>query len=161
MGLLWFRKSRNKDAKQQAAPAPEPPAAPARQPRVDLRLRGLLLLNLQASDGIDQIETAPPLGDRATVIDAIAADAPGMSFGADGKGEVAGTNYRVAIDIGRGDMVHAAVAAVDGDAGVESLRRILENQRWRAYAPKAGVFIEPDALDLFALPDGPRRQTRF
>ena len=23
----------------------------------------------------------------------------------------------------------------------------------RAYAPKAGVFIEPDVLDLFALPD--------
>ena len=84
-----------------------------------------------------------------------------MSFGADGKGEVAGSDYRVAIDIGRGDMVHAAVAAVDGDAGIESLRRILENQRWRAYAPKAGVFIEPDALDLFALPDDPRPHRRF
>jgi hypothetical protein len=33
------------------------------------------------------------------------------------------------------------------------LRSLLERQGWRAYAPRAGVFIEPDALDLFALPD--------
>ena len=43
--------------------------------------------------------------------------------------------------------------AAEGDEGVELLRTILERERWRVYAPRAGVFIEPDGLDLFALPD--------
>ena len=30
---------------------------------------------------------------------------------------------------------------------------VLEREGWRAYAPKAGVFVEPDALDLFGLSD--------
>jgi hypothetical protein len=159
MGLLWFRKSRKKDAKPEPAP---PPAAPPRQARVDhLRLRGLLLLNLQSSDGIDQIETAPPLGERASVIDAVAAAVPGIAFGVDGKGELVGTDHRVAIDLGRNDVVHAAVAAVEGDSGIELLRTLLEQQGWRAYAPRAGVFIEPDALDLFALPDDSPRENRL
>jgi hypothetical protein len=29
----------------------------------------------------------------------------------------------------------------------------MQRARWRAYVPKAGVFVEPDALDLFALTD--------
>jgi hypothetical protein len=163
MGLLWFRKSRAKDAKSEPEPEPQPqPAAPARQARVALRLGGLLLLNLQPDDGIDQIEAAPPLGERARVIDAVQAAVPGISFGVDGKGELVSTDHRVAIDLGRDTTVHAAVAAVEGDTGIELLRSLMERQGWRAYAPKAGVFIEPDALDLFALPDGsPRRENRL
>jgi hypothetical protein len=53
------------------------------------------------------------------------------------------------------------VAAVEGDTGLELLRTLLQHQGWRAYAPKAGVFIEPDALDLFALPDDSPRQNRL
>ena len=159
MGLLWFRKSRMKDAK----PEPEPlPVAPARQARVALRLGGLLLLNLQPTDGIDQIETAPPLGDRTQVIDAVQTVVPGISFGGDGKGEFVSSDHRVMLDLGRHDPVHAAVATVEGDTGVELLRTLMERHGWRAYAPKAGVFIEPDALDLFALPDdAPKRENRL
>jgi hypothetical protein len=157
MGLLWFRRSRTKDAKSE--PAPDlPPAAPVRQARVPLRLGGLLLLNLRPDDGIDQIETAPPLGDRAGVIDAVQTVVPGISFGVDGKGEVVSSDHRVKIDLGRDSMVHAAVASVEGDMGIELLRSLLERQGWRAYAPKAGVFIEPDALDLFALSDNSHRR---
>jgi hypothetical protein len=150
MGLLWFRRSRGKETK----PEPEaPPAATQFQSRLPLKLRGLLLLNLKATDGLDQIETAPPLGPRATVITALQDWIPGISFDDQGKGEVAAADHRLALDIGPHAEVHAAVASAEGDTAIELLRRVLEREGWRAYAPKAGVFIEPDALDLFALPD--------
>jgi hypothetical protein len=36
---------------------------------------------------------------------------------------------------------------------VDLLRLLMERHGWRAYVPKAGVFVEPDALDLFGLSD--------
>ena len=150
MGLLWFRRSRGKETTQ------EPEAAPAATPaqrRVPLRLRGLLLLNLKPTDGLDQIEKAPPLGGRDEVISALQGWVPGLAFNADGRGEASGDDHRLTFDLGRHAQVHAAVAEAEGDAAIELLRGVLERQGWRVYAPKAGVFIEPNALDLFALPD--------
>ena len=154
MALLWFRRSRKNGPKPQAEPEAQPEAGQEggpRQARAPLRIRGLLLLNLGPTDGTGQIETAPPLGRRDEVIRSL--QGAGMQFDDDGRGEVTGVDHRIAIDIGRDDPVPAAVAAAEGDAGIELLRTLLESQRWRAYAPRAGVFIEPDALDLFALPD--------
>jgi hypothetical protein len=150
MGLLWFGRSRGKETKQEADAAP---AASQFQARVPLKLRGLLLLKLTPADGLEQIESAPPLGSREHVIRALQEWVPGLAFDADGKGEVSGDDHRLAFDIGRHAQVHAAVAAAEGDTGLELLRSVLERGGWRAYAPRAGVFIEPDALDLFALPD--------
>ena len=161
MGLLWFRRSKAK----QTPPAPEEPPAPvapapasaqsgmSAQVRVPLRLRGLLLLNLKPTDGLDEIENAPPLGRRDEVIMALQGVAPGMSFDADGRADYADRDYRLTIDLGRGNPVHTAVAAAEGDTAVELLRAVMEREGWRAYAPKAGVFVEPDALDLFGLSD--------
>ena len=150
MGLLWFRRSRSKEAKQE----PEAPQSPVpAQTRVPLRLRGLLLLNLKPSDGVDEIENAPPLGDRETVISSVQSLVPGIWFDAEGKGEVEGTDHRLSLDLGRHPQVHAAVASAEGDAAIEMLRGLLARKGWRAYAPRANVFIEPDALDLFALPE--------
>ena len=161
MGLLWFRRSKAK----QTPPAPEEPPAPlasavppapsgmSAQVRVPLRLRGLLLLNLKPTDGLDEIENAPPLGRRDEVIMALQGVAPGMSFDADGRADYVDRDYRLTIDLGRGNPVHTAVAAAEGDTAVELLRAVMEREGWRAYAPKAGVFVEPDALDLFGLSD--------
>ena len=158
MGLLWFRRSRGKDTK----PEPEVQAeAPRFQVRVPLKLRGLLLLKLKPDDGLDQIEKAPPLGPREDVIRALQDWIPGISFDAQGKGEVAAADHRLALDIGPLTQVHAAVASAEGDTAIELLRSVLEREGWRAYAPKAGVFIEPDALDLFALPDDAPPQARL
>jgi hypothetical protein len=165
MGLLWFRRSKAKGtppapeappAEPASAPpraAPPPAAAASGQVRVPLRLRGLLLLNLKPGDGVEQIENAPPLGRRDEVIMALQGVAPGMSFDADGKADYIETDYRLTIDLGRGNPVHTAVAAAEGDSAVELLRAVMEREGWRAYAPKAGVFVEPDALDLFGLSD--------
>jgi hypothetical protein len=134
--------------------APHQPAPPAAgQARVPLRLRGLLLLNLLPSDGPEQIEKAPPLGRRDEVIAALEAVAPGIAFDADGRADYRQHDCRLRIDLGRGNPVHAAVAAAEGDTAVDLLRLLMERKGWRAYAPKAGVFIEPDALDLFGLSD--------
>ena len=153
MALKWFWRSkpaepampRENPHPAQHAPAPRPMRAPR-------RIRGLLLLNLRPTEGTDEIETAPPLGSRDAVMRAVEDAAPGIRF-SDGRGELRGPDHAIAIDLGREDPVRAAVASAEGDAGVEMLRAVLERGRWRAYAAKAGVFIEPDALDLFALPD--------
>lgn len=153
MSLLWFRRKRD-ETKRDAELAADASVQPQSQTRAPLRIRHLLLLNLAPSDTAAHIETAPPLGSRDEVIRAIAEAIPGIRF--DGAaGEAAGDGHRVTVDIGRDDPVHAAVATAEGDAGLERLQQLLERTRWRAYAPREGKFIEPDALDLFALSEPP------
>jgi hypothetical protein len=156
MSLLWFRRSRRSEEK----PEPERPVveetdAAEPQTPLPLRIRNLLLLNLQPADGRAQIESAPPLGRRVDVERAIRKAVPGIEFDA-GRGELTKPDGRVTIDLGREDPVHAAVAAAEGDSGIELLRGLMQQSRWRAYAPKTGVFIPPESLDLFALPEGER-----
>ena len=150
MGLLWFRRSRAKETPPAPEPEPPPAAAPI-QARVPLRLRGLLLLNLKPSDGVEHIEKAPPLGRRDEVIMALQGVAPDMQFDAEGRGTLVASDHRLTVDLGKANPVHAAVAAAEGDTAVEVLRMVMEREGWRAYVPKAGVFVEPDALDLFGL----------
>lgn len=158
MSLLWFRRSRRPEPKEEAPPV-EAAAAP-RQERAPLRVRGLLLLNLQPSDGTDRIEHAPPLGSRLLVVSTIQAAIPGMQF-QDGRGELSGSDHRFTIDLGPHDPVQAAVATAEGSAGVGMLEDLLRRAGWRAYAARAGVFIEPDGLDMFALEDAAPRHTRL
>ena len=151
MGLLWFRRSKAKEAPP--APEPQPPPIARIQAPVPLRLRGLLLLNLKPSDGPEQIEKAPPLGRKDEVIMALNGVAPGIRFDENGKGELIERDHRLTIDIGRDNPVHAAVASAEGDAAVDMLRMVMEREGWRAYVPRSGVFVEPESLDLFGLSD--------
>ena len=155
MSLLWFRRSRRSEPKapKHAGETPPTTAEPVRQARAPLHIRGLLLINLKPGDGAAEIESAPPLGRRSDVIGTIRSVVPGMAF-TEGRGTLQAPDHQLTIDLGAHDPVHAAVVAAEGDSGIELLRALLERARWRAYAPRAGVFIEPDALDLFALPDG-------
>ena len=159
MGLLWFRRSRGKETKSEAEAES---GAPQRfQARVPLKLHGLLLLKLKPSDGLEQIEKAPPLGPREDVVRVLQDWIPGLSFDPQGKGEVSAPDHRLALDIGPHGQVHAVVASAEGDTALELLRSVLEREGWRAYAPKAGVFVEPDALDLFGLSDDIVPKSRF
>lgn len=153
MSLLWFRRKRD-ETKRDAEVAADATVQPRSQTRSPLRIRHLLLLNLAPADTAAHIETAPPLGSRDEVIRTIGEAIPGIRF--DGAaGEAGGDGHRVTVDIGRDDPVHAAVATAEGDAGLALLQQLLERTRWRAYAPREGKFIEPDALDLFALSEPP------
>jgi hypothetical protein len=112
----------------------------------------LLLLNLHPSDGMTEIETSPPLGSRARVIGAVRTAVPGIQF-TDGRGELTGDDHRVTIDLGADDPVRAIVAGAEGDNGIEMVMALLQQTGWRAYAPRAGVFVPADGLFLFALAD--------
>jgi hypothetical protein len=163
MALLWFRRARRRAEAAEETPADRetteepqeaaPESAGVQQARAPLSIRGLLLLNLKPHDRLEHIETAPPLGPREAVERAVRAAAPGIEFDAAGRAELRGSGHRLSIDVGRDDPVAAAVAAAEGDAGIEMLRSLVRAQGWRMYAARAGVFVEPDALDLFALPD--------
>jgi hypothetical protein len=153
MSLLWFRRGRKPGDRD---PAHEPAAGSGgarRQVPPPLRIRGLLLLNLAPSEGRAEIETAPPIGPRHAVIDAILAIAPGIRFDDRGRGELAGDGHRLHLELGQEDPVAAVVATAEGGPGVEMLRTLMETHRWRGYAPRIGRFIDPDGLDFFALPD--------
>ena len=135
--------------------------APRFQVRVPLRLRGLLLLKLKPDDGLEQIEKAPPLGAATRTSSGRCRTGPGHLVRCAGQRRslepptIAWRSTRAAAT-----QVHAAVASAEGDTAIELLRACMEREGWRAYAPKAGVFIEPDALDLFALPDDCAATTR-
>ena len=153
MGFSWFRRSppRGGALDAPAAPLVASAEAPAlRQPHDLPRIRHLLLLNLQPSDGPAQIERAPALGSRAAVVSTIEAAVPGIRF--DGaRGAIGEDGQTLVVDLGADDPVPAAVVHAEGDAALERLRALLKHARWRGYAPKAGIFVEPEALELFAL----------
>lgn len=160
MSLLWFRRSKRDDGKPDPAgqeigadDAAGEAGASTPQPQAPLRIRGLMLLNLQPSDGPDQIEHAPPLGSREEIVAAAHVAAPGIEFDENGRGALEGQDHRVTIDLGQDGPVYAAVVSAEGHAGIAVVRTLLVRHRWRAYAPRAGVFVEPDALELFAMPD--------
>ena len=161
MALLWFRRSIRSGPEGRTgadfAPSHDEARTAPRYQDAARRIRGLLLLNLQPSDGIHQIEHAPPLGPRDAVIRAIQSAAPGMYFDSAGRGEFVGRQNSIKIDLGREDPVRAAVAAADGDLGIAMLTVLLKQQQWRAYAPRAGVFVESETLELFAESDSASR----
>lgn len=155
MPQSWFRRAKRGRSEQDAATEPAAPRdAPEATP--PLRLRHLLLLNLRPSDGPAEIESAPPLGASADVVRTIQEAMPGIRFNG-GQGEVAGEGHRVTIDLGPHDPVAAAVVAADGGPGMEMLRALMRHSHWRLYAPRAGMFIEPESLDLFARAPGGNR----
>lgn len=158
MSLLWFRRSKRPPAEdasktESSVPTEAETAAPLARPQAPPRIRGLLLLNLKPADGAEHIESAPPLGPRDKVIRAMQAAVPGLSVDEAGRGVFSNDDSRITLDLGSHDPVHAVVASAEGDTGIDLLRTLVQTQGWRAYAARAGVFIEPDALELFALPD--------
>jgi hypothetical protein len=105
-----------------------------------------MLLNLGPADGLPQIEDAPPLGERAAVMDRVRAVIPGIEFDARGRGVFNGEHSTVTIDLGPDDPVQTAVAAAEGADGLAALRQLLDISGWRAYSPKSGAFVDAEAL---------------
>jgi hypothetical protein len=117
------------------------------------RLRGLMLLNLPPDAGLERIETAPPLGSRADVIDTIAKALPGIRAGDDGSCTFNRPDHRVTISLGSDDPVVTAVIEGQGDLSVAAVRSILEITGWRVFAPRRGAFIDAEQLNALMEPE--------
>jgi hypothetical protein len=123
-------------------PDTRPKAIPVSLPR-------LLLLALDVSAGPEAIETAPPLGSRAEVVEILRGVIPDLA--ADQTRPVlARPDGSVKVDLGRADPVPTAVLDARGEAGVALVKEVLLMTGWRAFAPKTGLFVSPDDLEALA-----------
>jgi hypothetical protein len=106
-------------------PDPRPLSSAVSLPR-------LLLLALDVSAGPEAIESAPPLGSRAEVVEILRGVIPDH------------------IDLGAADPVPTAVLEARGEAGVALVREVLLMTGWRAFAPKTGLFVSANDLEALA-----------
>jgi MYXO-CTERM domain-containing protein len=117
-------------------------AGEAEMPAVlERRLPAVMLLNLEPSAPLSDIEYAPPLGSpqevAAQIVDVLG---PLTDEGA-GKYSIAGTGWQLGFDIGRGDPVWTVAVDVRGtDLALVALDKLARETRWRVYVPRLGTF---------------------
>ena len=104
---------------------------------------------------------APPLGPREDVIRALQDWIPGISFDAQGKGEVSAADHRLALDIGPLTQVHAAVASAEGDTAIECCAQRARAGRLARVCTEGRGVHRARCADLFALPDDAPPQGRL
>lgn len=125
------------------------PAAPAA-----VRLPSMMLLNMSDTASPADIESAPPLGSRDEVLGRLREIVPDLEVDANGRSEHTGPDHSVRLDLGPGDVVHTIVIEAAGGTGISMVRWVLESTGWRAFVPRSGRFIEPDALEGVAMRNG-------
>ncbi|HEX6972806.1 MAG TPA: hypothetical protein VF147_00310 [Vicinamibacterales bacterium] len=111
-----------------------PAAAPAPLP-------AMLLLNLDASAGVETIEHAPPLGTREETIAALERALNGLRFDEGGRATVSRPDYTMEIDIGEQDPVWTATLRASGDGASSAIAALADTTGWRVYVPKRGMFL--------------------
>jgi hypothetical protein len=110
-------------------------------------LPAIMLLQVGPDAGLDQIESAPPLGTRAEVLARLRDVLPDVELGADGRGTHTGPDHTVTFDAGPDDVVHTLVVDAAGHTGVSLVRWLMEGTGWRGFVPKRGSFVDPDQLE--------------
>jgi hypothetical protein len=120
-------------------------------PATAVRLPSIMLLNMAATASPADIETAPPLGNRDEVVARLRDIVPDLDIDANGRSEHTGPDHSVRMDLGDGDVVHTIVIEAAGGTGISLVRWVLESTGWRAFVPRSGQFIEPDALENIAM----------
>jgi hypothetical protein len=116
-------------------------------------LPSIMLLHVGPDAGLDQIESAPPLGTRAEVLTRLRDVIPDIELGADGRGTHTGPDHTVTFDAGPDDVVHTLVVDAAGHTGVSLVRWLMESTGWRAFVPKRGIFVDADGLDAIGSTD--------
>jgi hypothetical protein len=129
-----------------AAPTVRPDTRPTVIP---VALPRLLLLALDVSAGPEAIETAPPLGSRAEVVEILRGVIPDLAVDP-ARPVLARPDGSVKVDLGSADPVPTAVLDARGEAGVALVKEVLLMTGWRAFAPKTGLFVSPDDLEALA-----------
>lgn len=131
---------------------PEPAQAPrpgAAANVVPVSLPRLLLLALDVSAGPDAIETAPPLGSHAEVVAILRGVIPDLVVD-HLHAVLARPDGSVRIALGPDDPVPTAVLEARGEAGVALVKEVLLMTGWRAFVPKAGLFVSAGDLEALA-----------
>ena len=140
-----------------APSAAETPSAPvsrdARDEAGAVRLPSLMLLNMPASAGPAEIESAPPLGNRMDVLARLRDVVPDLEVDAQGRSEHTGPDHVIRLDLGAHDHVPTFVVEAGGPTGISLVRWVLESTGWRAFVPRLGRFVDPDDLDSVAVRD--------
>lgn len=129
-------------------PVPIPPSEP---PVLARRLPGLMLLNLNPSDGPEAIERAPALGRRGEVRQKLVETLDAVRFGVDGIGKLSAPDAWLTFDLGRGEPVWTIVVEARGHASTGAVRTLAEATGWRIYMPMKGEFVEPAQLEQVTL----------
>ena len=106
-----------------------------------------MLLQVGPDAGLEQIESAPPLGTRTEVLARLRDVLPDVELGADGRGTHTGPDHTVTFDAGPDDVVHTLVVDAAGQTGVSLVRWLMEGTGWRGFVPKRGSFVDPDQLE--------------
>lgn len=110
------------------------------------RLRGLMLLNLPANAGVEAIETAPPLGNRADVVRKLEETLPEIRIDDSGRGTFDGPDCTIAVALGTNEPVATAILDARGEGAVAAIRSLVAATGWRVFAPRRGVFVDTGQL---------------
>jgi hypothetical protein len=129
--------------------AHHPPPPETRPKAIAVSLPRLLLLALDVSAGPEAIETAPPLGSRAEVVEILRGVIPDLAVD-QARPVLARPDGSVHVDLGAADPVPTAVLDARGEAGVALVKEVLLMTGWRAFAPKTGLFVSADDLEALA-----------
>jgi hypothetical protein len=129
-------------AASESAAQPEPPAPPEPPPQIlERRLPPAMLLNLDPSASVTEIEYAPPLGNAQEVAERIAGVLGPLTAAGDGRYSVSGSDWRLDFDLGRDDSVWtASVDARGSEAALDALDRVVRETSWRVFVPRLGAF---------------------
>jgi hypothetical protein len=118
------------------------PANDERAPQtLTRRLPPAMLLDLDASAPISEIEHAPPLGDEEDVVARIAGVLGPLTREDDGTYRAGGSDWMLTFDVGRDPIVWTVVVGVHGsEAADEALERLARDTTWRVFIPRLGTF---------------------
>jgi hypothetical protein len=121
-----------------------------RKAKSDIFLPSIMLLDVGRDAGLEQIESAPPLGTRAEVLARLRDVLPDLELGPDGRATHTGPDHTVTFDAGADDVVHTLVIEASGRTGVSLVRWLMEGTGWRGFVPKRGSFVDPEGLEELA-----------
>jgi hypothetical protein len=128
---------RRKAAVAEPAPAPTPvPAA-----TLERRLPPAMLLNLEPTASLSDIEYAPPLGSREEVVARISSVFAPLTDEGGGKYSAGGDDWRLRFDAGSDEPVWAVKVDVRGsEDALAALDRLARETTWRVFVPRLGTF---------------------
>jgi hypothetical protein len=133
LAAIGFRRRR---FHEQPAAVGKPPAA-----SLERRLPPAMLVNLDVSAAVSEIEYAPPLGDHAEVAARISTILGPLTDEGGGRYHVGGADWRMGLDLGRDTVVWTVALDVRGsDAAIDALDRLVRATNWRVFVPRLGTF---------------------